>query len=93
MCVCVWVGRIQPIGLVERIQAIAQNMSDMAVKVEQILQRSQATNRGTRDTHTSDHSSHLKGSCVCLPHYKTLLNMTGNIYDSTSDDESPFLSL
>nr|XP_046163411.1 alpha-1,6-mannosylglycoprotein 6-beta-N-acetylglucosaminyltransferase B-like isoform X4 [Oncorhynchus gorbuscha] len=37
--------RIQPIGLVERIQAIAQNMSDMAVKVEQILQRSMATNR------------------------------------------------
>nr|XP_046187648.1 alpha-1,6-mannosylglycoprotein 6-beta-N-acetylglucosaminyltransferase B-like isoform X1 [Oncorhynchus gorbuscha] len=37
--------RIQPIGLVERIQAIAQNMSDMAVRVEQILQRSMATNR------------------------------------------------
>nr|XP_029492341.1 alpha-1,6-mannosylglycoprotein 6-beta-N-acetylglucosaminyltransferase B-like isoform X3 [Oncorhynchus nerka] len=37
--------RIQPIGLVERIQAIAQNMSDMAVKVEQILQRSMVTNR------------------------------------------------
>lgn len=38
--------RIQPVGLVERIQAIAQNMSDMAVRVEQILQRSIATNRG-----------------------------------------------
>ncbi|XP_029584023.1 alpha-1,6-mannosylglycoprotein 6-beta-N-acetylglucosaminyltransferase B isoform X1 [Salmo trutta] len=37
--------RIQPIGLVERIQAIAQNMSDMAVRVEQILQRSMANNR------------------------------------------------
>uniref|UniRef100_A0A8C7V838 alpha-1,6-mannosyl-glycoprotein 6-beta-N-acetylglucosaminyltransferase n=1 Tax=Oryzias sinensis TaxID=183150 RepID=A0A8C7V838_9TELE len=31
---------IQHVGLVERIQAIAQNMSDMAVRVEQILQRS-----------------------------------------------------
>ena len=93
VCVCVGVGRIQPIGLVERIQAIAQNLSDMAVRVEQILQRSQATNRGTRDTHTSDHSSHLKGSCVCLTHCKTLLNMTGSIYDSTSNDESSFMSL
>ncbi|KAL6102684.1 mgat5b [Pungitius sinensis] len=37
--------RIQPVGLVERIQAIAQNMSDMAVRVEQILQRSMAGNR------------------------------------------------
>ncbi|CAG02677.1 unnamed protein product [Tetraodon nigroviridis] len=37
--------RIQPIGLVERIQAIAQNMSDMAVKVEQILQRSMSNNK------------------------------------------------
>uniref|UniRef100_A0A3B3CJN9 alpha-1,6-mannosyl-glycoprotein 6-beta-N-acetylglucosaminyltransferase n=1 Tax=Oryzias melastigma TaxID=30732 RepID=A0A3B3CJN9_ORYME len=37
--------RIQPVGLVERIQAIAQNMSDMAVRVEQILQRSITTNR------------------------------------------------
>lgn len=43
MCVC---DRIQPIGLVERIQAIAQNMSDMALRVEQILQRSMANNRG-----------------------------------------------
>lgn len=39
--------RFQPMGLVERIQAIAQNMSDMAVRVEQILQRSMANNRGT----------------------------------------------
>uniref|UniRef100_A0A672Y4I6 alpha-1,6-mannosyl-glycoprotein 6-beta-N-acetylglucosaminyltransferase n=1 Tax=Sphaeramia orbicularis TaxID=375764 RepID=A0A672Y4I6_9TELE len=38
--------RIQPMGLVERIQAIAQNMSDMAMRVEQILQRSMAGNRG-----------------------------------------------
>ncbi|KAM6905445.1 alpha-1,6-mannosylglycoprotein 6-beta-N-acetylglucosaminyltransferase B isoform 2-T2 [Xenentodon cancila] len=37
--------RIQPVGLVERIQAIAQNMSEMAVRVEQILQRSMASNR------------------------------------------------
>uniref|UniRef100_A0A8C6VTU5 alpha-1,6-mannosyl-glycoprotein 6-beta-N-acetylglucosaminyltransferase n=1 Tax=Nothobranchius furzeri TaxID=105023 RepID=A0A8C6VTU5_NOTFU len=37
--------RIQPMGLVERIQAIAQNMSDMAVRVEQILQRSMASSR------------------------------------------------
>ncbi|XP_029363602.1 alpha-1,6-mannosylglycoprotein 6-beta-N-acetylglucosaminyltransferase B isoform X1 [Echeneis naucrates] len=42
--------RIQPIGLVERIQAIAQNMSDMAVRVEQILQRSMASNRGRDGT-------------------------------------------
>ncbi|XP_014876430.1 alpha-1,6-mannosylglycoprotein 6-beta-N-acetylglucosaminyltransferase B-like [Poecilia latipinna] len=38
--------RIQPMGLVERIQAIAQNMSDMALRVEQILQRSVANSRG-----------------------------------------------
>ncbi|KAI4822266.1 hypothetical protein KUCAC02_007825, partial [Chaenocephalus aceratus] len=37
--------RIQPVGLVERIQAIAQNMSDMAGRVEQILQRSMAGNK------------------------------------------------
>uniref|UniRef100_A0A3B1IX10 alpha-1,6-mannosyl-glycoprotein 6-beta-N-acetylglucosaminyltransferase n=1 Tax=Astyanax mexicanus TaxID=7994 RepID=A0A3B1IX10_ASTMX len=30
----------QPVGLVERIQAIAQNVSEMAVRVEQILQKS-----------------------------------------------------
>lgn len=48
LCVCVLCSvRIQPIGLVERIQAIAQNMSDMAVRVEQILQRSMANSRGT----------------------------------------------
>ncbi|XP_072298625.1 alpha-1,6-mannosylglycoprotein 6-beta-N-acetylglucosaminyltransferase B-like [Eucyclogobius newberryi] len=36
--------RIQPIGpMVERIQAIAQNMSDTAVKVEQILQHRSVT--------------------------------------------------
>ncbi|XP_015235517.1 PREDICTED: alpha-1,6-mannosylglycoprotein 6-beta-N-acetylglucosaminyltransferase B-like [Cyprinodon variegatus] len=38
--------RFQPMGLVDRIQAIAQNMSDMAVRVEQILQRSMANSRG-----------------------------------------------
>ncbi|XP_046721350.1 alpha-1,6-mannosylglycoprotein 6-beta-N-acetylglucosaminyltransferase B-like isoform X1 [Silurus meridionalis] len=32
--------RFQPMGLVERIQAIAQNVSEMAVRVEQILQKS-----------------------------------------------------
>ncbi|KAM8824717.1 alpha-1,6-mannosylglycoprotein 6-beta-N-acetylglucosaminyltransferase B [Synchiropus picturatus] len=37
--------RIQPVGLVERIQAIAQNMSDMALRVEQILQRTLASNK------------------------------------------------
>ncbi|XP_054614739.1 alpha-1,6-mannosylglycoprotein 6-beta-N-acetylglucosaminyltransferase B-like [Dunckerocampus dactyliophorus] len=37
--------RIQPIGLMERIQAIAQNMSDMAGRVEQMLQRSIASKR------------------------------------------------
>ncbi|GAA6096364.1 alpha-1,6-mannosylglycoprotein 6-beta-N-acetylglucosaminyltransferase B-like isoform X2 [Tachysurus ichikawai] len=31
--------RFQPMGLVERIQAIAQNVSEMAVRVEQILQK------------------------------------------------------
>uniref|UniRef100_A0A8C2X1V9 alpha-1,6-mannosyl-glycoprotein 6-beta-N-acetylglucosaminyltransferase n=1 Tax=Cyclopterus lumpus TaxID=8103 RepID=A0A8C2X1V9_CYCLU len=36
-----------PVGLVERMQAIAQNMSDMAVRVEQILQRSVASREGT----------------------------------------------
>ncbi|XP_072549393.1 alpha-1,6-mannosylglycoprotein 6-beta-N-acetylglucosaminyltransferase B isoform X1 [Salminus brasiliensis] len=38
--------RFQPVGLVERIQAIAQNVSDMAVRVEQILQKSKNTGRG-----------------------------------------------
>ncbi|XP_031432583.1 alpha-1,6-mannosylglycoprotein 6-beta-N-acetylglucosaminyltransferase B [Clupea harengus] len=38
--------RFQPMGLVERIQAIAQNVSDIAVKVEQILQRSQTARKG-----------------------------------------------
>ncbi|XP_067088857.1 alpha-1,6-mannosylglycoprotein 6-beta-N-acetylglucosaminyltransferase B [Osmerus mordax] len=38
--------RIQPLGLVERIQAIAQNVSDMAEKVERILQHSLDSNRG-----------------------------------------------
>jgi len=45
LCVFVTI-RIQPVGLVERIQAIAQNMSDMALRVEQILQRSVASSRG-----------------------------------------------
>uniref|UniRef100_A0AAY4AI72 alpha-1,6-mannosyl-glycoprotein 6-beta-N-acetylglucosaminyltransferase n=1 Tax=Denticeps clupeoides TaxID=299321 RepID=A0AAY4AI72_9TELE len=35
-----------PAGLVERIQAIAQNVSNMAVRVEQILQNSMAAGRG-----------------------------------------------
>ncbi|XP_030646324.1 alpha-1,6-mannosylglycoprotein 6-beta-N-acetylglucosaminyltransferase B [Chanos chanos] len=37
--------RFQPVGLVERIQAIAQNVSDMAVRVEQILQRSRSSGK------------------------------------------------
>ena len=45
--VCVCVCRFQPAGLVERIQAIAQNVSNMAVRVEQILQNSMAAGRGT----------------------------------------------
>lgn len=45
--VCVWVCRIQPAGLVERIQAIAQNVSNMAIRVEQILQNSMVQGRGT----------------------------------------------
>uniref|UniRef100_A0A8C5F4X1 alpha-1,6-mannosyl-glycoprotein 6-beta-N-acetylglucosaminyltransferase n=1 Tax=Gadus morhua TaxID=8049 RepID=A0A8C5F4X1_GADMO len=32
--------RLQPAGLLERIESIAQNMSDLALRVEQILQRS-----------------------------------------------------
>ncbi|CAG13769.1 unnamed protein product, partial [Tetraodon nigroviridis] len=34
------ISRFQPAGLVERIQAIAQNVSNMAIRVEQILQNS-----------------------------------------------------
>ncbi|KAL2087204.1 hypothetical protein ACEWY4_018263 [Coilia grayii] len=43
------INRIQPAGLVERIQAIAQNVSNMAVRVEQILQNSMAAGRAVRD--------------------------------------------
>ncbi|XP_035380684.1 alpha-1,6-mannosylglycoprotein 6-beta-N-acetylglucosaminyltransferase B isoform X1 [Electrophorus electricus] len=43
------INRIQPAGLVEKIQAIAQNVSNMAVRVEQILQNSMAVSRVTRD--------------------------------------------
>ncbi|KAK6478126.1 alpha-1,6-mannosylglycoprotein 6-beta-N-acetylglucosaminyltransferase B-like isoform X1 [Huso huso] len=39
------IDRFQPAGLIERIQAIAQNVSNMAVKVEQILQNSLAAGR------------------------------------------------
>ena len=50
VCVCVCFVfsplRMQPAGLVERIQAIAQNVSNMAVRVEQILQNSMAAGRG-----------------------------------------------
>nr|XP_055039811.1 alpha-1,6-mannosylglycoprotein 6-beta-N-acetylglucosaminyltransferase B isoform X3 [Misgurnus anguillicaudatus] len=38
--------RFQPVGLVERIQAIAQNVSDMAVRMEQILKRTNMPSRG-----------------------------------------------
>ncbi|XP_029595285.1 alpha-1,6-mannosylglycoprotein 6-beta-N-acetylglucosaminyltransferase B isoform X2 [Salmo trutta] len=43
------INRFQPAGLVERIQAIAQNVSNMAVRVEQILQNSMAAGRAVRD--------------------------------------------
>ncbi|XP_060774627.1 alpha-1,6-mannosylglycoprotein 6-beta-N-acetylglucosaminyltransferase B-like [Neoarius graeffei] len=43
------ISRIQPAGLVERIQAIAQNVSNIAVRVEQILQNSMAASRVVRD--------------------------------------------
>ncbi|CAB1344914.1 unnamed protein product [Coregonus sp. 'balchen'] len=43
------INRFQPAGLVEMIQAIAQNMSNMAVRVEQILQNSMAAGRAVRD--------------------------------------------
>ncbi|XP_072539488.1 alpha-1,6-mannosylglycoprotein 6-beta-N-acetylglucosaminyltransferase B-like [Salminus brasiliensis] len=43
------INRIQPAGLVERIQAIAQNVSNMAVRVEQILKNSMAASRVVRD--------------------------------------------
>uniref|UniRef100_W5N7B0 alpha-1,6-mannosyl-glycoprotein 6-beta-N-acetylglucosaminyltransferase n=1 Tax=Lepisosteus oculatus TaxID=7918 RepID=W5N7B0_LEPOC len=39
------INRFQPAGLVERIQAIAQNVSNMAEKVEQILQHSLTAGR------------------------------------------------
>jgi len=45
--VCCCVHRFQPAGLVERIQAIAQNVSNMATRVEQILQNSMLQGRGT----------------------------------------------
>ncbi|KAL6455667.1 hypothetical protein MHYP_G00355180 [Metynnis hypsauchen] len=43
------INRIQPAGLVERIQAIAQNVSNMAVRVEQIFQNSMAASRVVRE--------------------------------------------
>ncbi|XP_019905431.2 alpha-1,6-mannosylglycoprotein 6-beta-N-acetylglucosaminyltransferase B isoform X3 [Esox lucius] len=43
------INRFQPAGLVERIQAIAQNVSNMAVRVEQILQNSIAAGKAVRD--------------------------------------------
>ncbi|XP_062875059.1 alpha-1,6-mannosylglycoprotein 6-beta-N-acetylglucosaminyltransferase B isoform X1 [Trichomycterus rosablanca] len=41
--------RFQPVGLVERIQAIAQNVSDMAVRMEQILQKRKNAHRGAKN--------------------------------------------
>uniref|UniRef100_A0A8C2FQA9 alpha-1,6-mannosyl-glycoprotein 6-beta-N-acetylglucosaminyltransferase n=1 Tax=Cyprinus carpio TaxID=7962 RepID=A0A8C2FQA9_CYPCA len=38
--------RFQPVGLVERIQAIAQNVSDMAIRMEQILKKTNIPARG-----------------------------------------------
>uniref|UniRef100_A0A3P8UT14 alpha-1,6-mannosyl-glycoprotein 6-beta-N-acetylglucosaminyltransferase n=2 Tax=Cynoglossus semilaevis TaxID=244447 RepID=A0A3P8UT14_CYNSE len=43
------INRFQPAGLVERIQAIAQNVSNMAIRVEQILQNSMVQSRTVRD--------------------------------------------
>uniref|UniRef100_A0A674MMN1 alpha-1,6-mannosyl-glycoprotein 6-beta-N-acetylglucosaminyltransferase n=1 Tax=Takifugu rubripes TaxID=31033 RepID=A0A674MMN1_TAKRU len=43
------ISRFQPAGLVERIQAIAQNVSNMAIRVEQILQNSAVQGRALRD--------------------------------------------
>ncbi|KAG8014487.1 hypothetical protein GBF38_002972, partial [Nibea albiflora] len=43
------INRFQPAGLVERIQAIAQNVSNMAIRVEQILQNSMVQGRAVRD--------------------------------------------
>ncbi|KPP78970.1 hypothetical protein Z043_101489 [Scleropages formosus] len=43
------INRFQPVGLFERIQAIAQNVSNMAVRMEQILQHSMAVGRVVRD--------------------------------------------
>ncbi|XP_047222787.1 alpha-1,6-mannosylglycoprotein 6-beta-N-acetylglucosaminyltransferase B-like isoform X3 [Girardinichthys multiradiatus] len=43
------INRFQPVGLVERIQAIAQNVSNMAIRVEQILQSSMMQGRVLRD--------------------------------------------
>lgn len=49
------VHRFQPAGLVERIQAIAQNVSNMAIRVEQILQNSAVQGRGTAASASSVH--------------------------------------
>ncbi|KAK7939687.1 hypothetical protein WMY93_003013 [Mugilogobius chulae] len=47
--------RLQPIGpIVDRIQAIAQNMSDTAVKVEQILQRRTVSSSGSSSSRDVD---------------------------------------
>ncbi|XP_042281983.1 alpha-1,6-mannosylglycoprotein 6-beta-N-acetylglucosaminyltransferase B-like isoform X2 [Thunnus albacares] len=43
------INRFQPAGLVERIQAIAQNVSNMAIRVEQILQNSMVQGKAVRD--------------------------------------------
>ncbi|XP_043971321.1 alpha-1,6-mannosylglycoprotein 6-beta-N-acetylglucosaminyltransferase B-like isoform X2 [Gambusia affinis] len=43
------INRFQPAGLVERIQAIAQNVSNMAIRVEQMLQSSMMQGRVMRD--------------------------------------------
>uniref|UniRef100_A0A3P8UUM6 alpha-1,6-mannosyl-glycoprotein 6-beta-N-acetylglucosaminyltransferase n=1 Tax=Cynoglossus semilaevis TaxID=244447 RepID=A0A3P8UUM6_CYNSE len=45
--------QFQPAGLVERIQAIAQNVSNMAIRVEQILQNSMVQSRSTVPDGTS----------------------------------------
>lgn len=69
ICVCVCVFRFQPVGLVERIQAIAQNVSNMAVRVEQILQKSKNTGRGAYTnwlTTLKPYRLTIEIKCVCI---------------------------
>ncbi len=101
--VCVWMWmcmiRIQPIGLVERIQAIAQNMSDLAVRVEQILQRSMASNRGTKThkhacTHIPTHTHSLQtahSNTYRIPNIALALQMNPPVHFKSFNLETLFL--